>query len=143
MPMRRLTTLAMLTLLVSGCGGSGSDAPESGHVDAVVLRYFSAYARGDGAELCPLLTPSAQDKMVEVVDSDEQELRRSSAAQTCLQAVEFLGPVLQAEDANVLSTSITASKATVTVKVGTLHAGSVSLSRTPAGWLINKLPGEA
>ncbi|HEY2719233.1 MAG TPA: hypothetical protein VGI52_06345 [Solirubrobacteraceae bacterium] len=140
--MKRLTTLAMLTLLVSGCGGDGSEASEGKRVGAVVLHYFSAYARGSGAELCPLLTRSAQRKMVEVAGSDEQELGQSSAVHTCLQAVGFLGRVPQAENARVISTSITGTSAMVTVKAGGLPAGSVTLSETAAGWLINKLPGE-
>jgi hypothetical protein len=140
--MRRLTTLAMLALLVSGCAGGGSGGSESEQVSAVVLRYFAAYARGSGTELCPLLTRSAQDKMVEVVESDEKELGRSSTVHTCLQAVQFFGRVLQAENAKVISASITGTNATVTVKVGSLHAGSVTLSKTAAGWRINKLPGE-
>jgi hypothetical protein len=133
----------MLALLVSGCGGSGGTGSENGQVSAVVLRYFSAYGRGSGTELCPLLTRSAQDKMVEVVESDEQELGRSSTVHTCLQAVQFFGPVVQAENAKVISSSITNTSATVTVKVGSLHAGSVTLSKTAAGWLINAFPGEA
>lgn len=137
--MRRLTTLAVLGLLVGGCGGSGS---ESEQVSAVIHRYFSAYARGSGTELCPLLTQSAQDKMVEVVESDEQELGRASTVHTCLQAVKFFGRVAQAENAEIVSASITGANATVTVKVGSSHAGSVTLSKTAAGWLINKLPGE-
>jgi hypothetical protein len=141
--MRRLTTLAMLALLVSGCGGSGSGAPESAQVSAVVLRYFSAYARGSGTELCPLLTGSAQETMLEVVESDERELGRPSTAHTCLQAVRFFGPVLQAENTKVLSASIAGTNARVTVKVGNLHAASVFLSKTAAGWLISRLPGEA
>ncbi|HEX3518498.1 MAG TPA: hypothetical protein VHT29_05640 [Solirubrobacteraceae bacterium] len=141
--MRRLTTLAMLTLLVSGCGGGEAGASETGQVDAVVLRYFSAYARGSGAELCALLTRSAQHKMVEVVESDEQELGRVSSVRTCLQAVDFLGRVPQAENAKVISASIMGANATVTVKVGSLHAGAVTLSKTAAGWLVDKLPGEA
>ncbi len=139
--MRQLTTLALLTLLVSGCGGSGG-VSESEQVAAVVHRYFSAYTRGNGTELCPLLTQSAQDKMVEVAESDEQELRRSSTVHTCVQAVRFFGRVVQAENAEVISASIAGTNATVTVKVGSLHAGSITLSRTAAGWLIEKLPGE-
>ena len=81
--------------------------------------------------------------MVEVVDSDEQELGRSRTAHTCLQAVQFFGPVLQAEHTKILSVSITGTNATVTVKVGSLHAGSVFLSKTVAGWIISRLPGEA
>jgi len=141
--MRRLRTLAMLALLVSGCGGSGSGVPESAQVSAVVLRYFSAYARGSGTELCALLTGGAQEKMVEVVESDERELGRPNTVHTCLQAVRFFGRVLQAENTKVLSASITGTIATVMVKVGSLHAGSVSLSKTAAGWIISRLPGEA
>jgi hypothetical protein len=141
--MRRLTTVALLSMLVCGCGGGGNGGSESAGVDAVVLRYFAAYARGSGTELCPLLTPSAREKMVEVVESDEQELGRPSTVHTCLEAVNFFGRVLQAEHTRVISTSITGINATVTVKVGSLHTGSVTLSKTAAGWLIVKLPGEA
>jgi hypothetical protein len=136
----------MLALLLGGCGSGGdggSGGSENEQVSAVVLRYFSAYARGSGSELCPLLTRSAQDKMVEVVESDEKELGRPSTIHTCLQAAQFFGPVLQAENAKVISASITGTNATVTVKVGSLHGGSVALSKTAAGWRINKLPGEA
>jgi len=140
--MRRLTTVALLSLLVCGCGGGGDGGSETTAVNAVVLRYFSAYARGSGTELCALLIPSAQEKMVEVVESDERELGRPSNVHTCLQAINFFGPVLQAEHTRVISTSITGVEATVTVKVGSLRAGSVKLSKTVAGWLIAKLPGE-
>ncbi len=38
--------------------------------------------------------------------------------------------------------SITGATATVTVKVGSFHSRRVTLSKTAAGWLINKLPGQ-
>lgn len=138
--MRRLTTLAVLALLVSGCGGGG--VSESEQVSAVVHRYFSSFASGNGTELCPLLTQSAQDKMVAVVESDERELGRVSTVHTCLDAVRFFGGVAVDRSAEVIDVSITGADAIVTVKVGNLHAGSVTLSKTAAGWLINKLPGQ-
>ena len=67
---------------------------------------------------------------------------RGRKFESCLQAVQFFGRVRQADNAKVISASITGTNATVTVKVGRLHAGSVTLSKTAAGWLINKLPGE-
>jgi hypothetical protein len=137
--MKRLGTLGTLALLMSGCGGGGATSDQ---VSAVVLHYFSAYARGSGTELCPLLTQSARIKMVEVVASDEQEAGRPSTVHTCLQAAQYLGPVPQAEKAKVVSASVTGADSTVTVKVGSLRAGSVTLTKTAAGWLINKLPGE-
>jgi hypothetical protein len=140
--MRRLTTLAVLALLVSGCGGGGSGGSESEQVSAVVHRYFSSFARGSGTELCPLLTQSAQGKMVEVVESDEQELGRASTVHTCLEAVKFFGDVAVDKSAKVIGVSVTGANAKVTVKVGSFHAGSVTLSKTAAGWLINKLPGQ-
>lgn len=136
-----LPALAVLALLVSGCGGRG-ETSESDQVSAVVDRYFSAYARGDGAELCPLLTQSAQDKMVGVVESDERELGRSSTVRTCLQAVQFLGRVRQAENTKILSVSIAGTDATVAVKVGSFHAGSVTLRKAAPGWQLDRLPGE-
>lgn len=142
--MRRLTTLAAFAVFAGGCGssGSGSGASESSQISAVVHRYFSAYAGGSGTELCPLLTQTAQDKMVEVVQSDERELGRSSAVHTCPEAVEFIGRVAQVENTKVLSVSITGTDAAVTVKAGNLHTGDVTLSKTATGWLINSLPGE-
>jgi hypothetical protein len=143
--MRRLTAVAMLALVLSGCGGSGSGdgVSEATQVSAVVLRYFSASARGSATELCPLLTASAQETMVEVVVSDERELGRPSTVHTCLQAVRFFGRIPQEENTKILATSLTGAKATVTVKVGSLQAGSVLLSRTAAGWMISTLPGAA
>jgi len=140
--MRRLTTLAVLALLVSGCGGSGGGVSESEHVSAVVHRYFSSFANGNGAELCPLLTQSAQDKMVEVVESDERELGRSDTVPTCPEAVKFFGRVALFKSAKVIAVSITGTNAIGTVKVGSFHTGSVTLSKTAAGWLINNLPGQ-
>lgn len=78
--------------------------------------------------------------MVEVVESDERELGRPSTVHTCLQAVQFFGRVHQSENAKVISASIGGTDATVSIKVGNLHAGSVTLSKTGAGWLINTLP---
>jgi hypothetical protein len=137
--MRRLMTLTALGFVAIGCGGSGS---ESGQVAAVVKGYFSAYARGDGSGLCPLLTQSAQSKMVEVAESDEQELGRPPTVRACPEAVNFLGPVRLARSATVISVSIAGDNATVIVKLGGLHAGPVTLSRAASGWLIDKLPGE-
>jgi hypothetical protein len=136
-------TPIVLALLLSGCGDSGAGVSESSQVSAVVHRYFTAYARGSGAELCSLLTGSAQSKMVEVMESDEQELGRSGTVHTCIQAVQFFGRVAQAENTEIISASITGTNAIVTVKAGSLQAGSVTLSKTAVGWLITKLPGEA
>ena len=60
-----------------GSEGAGG-IRESEQVSSVVHRYFSSFTRGSGTELCPLSTQSAQDKMVDVVESDERELGRSS-----------------------------------------------------------------
>ncbi|MGD0453219.1 MAG: hypothetical protein ABSB69_06440 [Solirubrobacteraceae bacterium] len=123
--MRRLTALAtVLALLVSGCGSEGAgDIRESEQVSSVVHRYFSSFARGSGTELCPLLTQSAQDKMVAVVESDERELGRSDPALACPEAVEFFRRVDMAPlaDTKVIAVSITGTNATVTVKVGSFH----------------------
>ncbi len=142
--MRLLTVLAtVLALLVSGCGSEGAGGiRESEQVSAVVQRYFSSFARGSGTELCPLLTQSAQDKMVEVVDSDERELGRYATVAGCPEAVKFYGNVALFENAKIIAVSITGTTATVTVKVGSLHSGQVTLSKTAAGWLINRLPGQ-
>ena len=142
--MRLLTVLAtVLALLVSGCGSEGTGGiGEREQVSSVVQRYFSSFARGDGAELCPLLTQSAQDKMVEVVESDERELGRSSTGSGCPEAVKFYGDVALFKNMKVIAASITGATATVTVKVGSLHSGPVTLSKTAAGWLIDKLPGQ-
>ena len=144
--MRRLTALGtMLTLLVSGCGSAGAGGiRESERVSSVVHRYFSSFALGSGTELCALLTQSAQDKMVAVVESDERELGRSDTARACPEAVEFFRRVDMSllADTKVIAVSITGTTATVTVKVGSFHSGPVTLSKTAAGWLINKLPGQ-
>jgi hypothetical protein len=144
--MRRLTALAtVLALLVSGCGSEGAgDIRESEQVSSVVRRYFSSFAHGSGTELCPLLTQNAQDKMVEVVESDERELGRSDPARACPEAVEFFRRVDMASiaDTKVIAVSITGTNATVTVNVGNLPTGSVFLSKTVAGWLIDELPGQ-
>jgi hypothetical protein len=137
---RRIVALAVAALALTGCGAGAS---ESEQVSSVVHRYFSSFARGSGTELCPLLTQSVQDKMVEVAESDERELRRSSTVRACPEAVKFLGGGTLFENAKVIAVSITGTNATVTVKVGSLHRGPVTLSKTAAGWLINKLPGEA
>jgi hypothetical protein len=142
--MRLLTVLAtVLALLVSGCGSEGAGGMrESEQASSVVQRYFSSFARGDGTELCPLLTQSAQDKMVEVVDSDERELGRSSTLSGCPEAVKFYGDVALFKNTKVIAVSITGTTAIVTVKVGSLDSGPVTLSKTAAGWLINRLPGQ-
>ncbi len=142
--MRRLTALAtVLALLVSGCGSEGAGGiRESEQVSSVVHRYFSSFTRGSGTELCPLSTQSAQDKMVDVVESDERELGRSSTVPGCPEAVKFYGGVALFKNAKVIAVSITGTTATVTVKVGSFHSGLVTLSKTAAGWLINQLPGQ-
>jgi hypothetical protein len=142
--MRRLTALATaLAILVTGCGSEGAGGiRESEQVGSVVHLYFSSLARGSGTELCPLLTQSARAKMVEVVESDERELGRSSTVPGCPEAVKFFGGVALFKNVKVTAVSITGATATVTVKVGTSHSGPVTLSKTAAGWLINKLPGQ-
>jgi hypothetical protein len=137
--MRRLTTLATgLALLVSGCGGGVSEGDQ---VSSVVHSYFSSFARGDGTELCPLLNQRAKDEIVEVAESDERELGRSSTVRACPEAVKFFGGVAQFKNASVIAVSITGASATVTVKVGSFPAAPVTLSKTAVGWLFNKLPG--
>jgi hypothetical protein len=142
--MRRPTALAtVLALLVSGCGSEGAgDIRESEQVSSVVHRYFSSFARGSGTELCSLMTQSAQDKMVEVVGSDEREHGRARAVHTCFEAVAYFGGVALVKNTKIIAVSITGTTATVTVKVGNFHSGPVTLSKTAAGWLINKLPGQ-
>lgn len=137
--MRRLTTLAtVLAVLVSGCARTTSEGDQ---VSSVVQRYFSSYASGSGGELCPLLTGRAQGEIVEVAESDRRELARPSAVRTCSEAVRFFGRVAEVKSTTVLAVSITATNATVTVKVGDLKAGRVWLTKTAAGWLFTKLPG--
>jgi hypothetical protein len=134
----------MFALALPFAAGCGTGASESEQVSAVVHSYFSSYARASGTELCPLLTASAQHRMVEVVESDERERGRAGTVGACPEAVQFFRGVDVSlfKSVNVLAVSITGTNATVTVKVGSLHAGLVFLSRTATGWLISKLPGE-
>ena len=56
--------------------------------------------------------------------------------------MKFYGGVALFKNAKVIAVSITGATATVTVKVGSFHSRRVTLSKTAAGWLINKLPGQ-
>jgi hypothetical protein len=80
--------------------------------------------------------------MVEVAESDERELGRSITVRVCPGAVKFLGGGALFKSAKVIAVSTTGTNAIVTVKVGSFQPGSVTLSKTAAGWLVNKLPGE-
>lgn len=140
--MKRLIAFAFCALLLGGCGGARAGGSEAGPVSAVVNRYFSAFARGDGPGLCALLTPGAQATMVAVVDADEREAGRAGGPRSCTEAARSFGPVTLFDDAKVLSVSISGDAATAKVKVGGLHEASVTLSRTAEGWVLSKLPGQ-
>lgn len=143
---KRVAALVGLSIALGGCGaGTKSEAQQIG---SVARRWFSAFADGNGPELCSLMTDRAKQDLMreEGIDSD-----KSGHPASCSERVETLyaGAIREAREAgrNDPFAELREAKVTVFSQSGqnakarvTLPAGDVTdvpLSKGAAGWLIS------
>ncbi len=131
-------SLALGALAIAACGSSGAQNRE---VEATVRSYFSAFAAGNGSELCPLLSQRARRTLLEVVRSDERERGETRPVRSCPEAVQFFGLAGVPKNVRIIAMAVEGTEATVTVKVGSAHQGTVTLRRAGTGWVFDRLPG--
>ena len=63
--MRRAAAILAAAAVLAGCGGGGDD--ETAGVKLVVRAYVDAFVRGDGPQMCSLMTPDTRVKFVKAV----------------------------------------------------------------------------
>jgi hypothetical protein len=143
---KRIAALVAVSTVLGGCG-TGTKS-ETGQVSAVAHRWFSAFADGNGSELCSLMTDEAKQRLIHTESFDSGGSGRRA---NCSEAVKTLhegvireareagrsDPLAELREVKVTVLSQSGQKATARV---TLPAGDVTdvpLSKTAAGWLIS------
>src|SRR5918997_4999596 len=80
---------AAAALALGGCGGGNDDAAEREEIETNVHAYFRAFAAGDTAKVCSLMTTSARNRFLEAAGArncpsalgdamDQPQIRRFS-----------------------------------------------------------------
>ena len=147
---RSILALLVVSLAFAGCGSSSGGAsqntsgstPGSEAVSSVMHRYLAAFLADKGSELCSLLTAEGRQLAMQ----KEYELlgpgptgNRLGCAEGVEQEREHLSSaeVREIEHASVSVESVFDGTATVVLRAAG-KASRVTLSKTPAGWLISK-----
>jgi hypothetical protein len=71
MARRTLAALLAAATLVAGCGGGDGEADERQKIETNVHAYFRAFAAGDTARVCSLMTTSARDRFLEAAGAQD------------------------------------------------------------------------
>jgi hypothetical protein len=131
--------LAVVALVVPGCGGGGDKPPGEKEAGAAVTSYAHAFGGGDGDKACALLTPDARDAFVKRVAS---LVGTTDCAEAMAKLQSFAGPNVTGpfEDATVSDVQVDGDKATATLVAGG-HSEKVTLELHGDDWLLTKAPG--
>jgi hypothetical protein len=135
-----ISALAVLAVLVAGCGGgSGDKGSDPKQVATAVTDFAHAFGKGDGAKACALLTPGARDAFVARISS-------LVGTRDCADAIGKLPAVAGAnvtgpfQTATVDTVKVTGNNATARLIAGG-HSAQVTLQKRDGDWLLTRVPG--
>ena len=131
-----------VALIASGCGGHGTSAkavPDSAAAEAAVAGFAKAFAAGDGASACDLLTPAARAAFVKRV----QKLVSSSDCATGIKRIhDDAGQQVTSAFATATVGAVKVAGATATAELrASGHSTIVHLAKQGGSWKLTALPG--
>ena len=147
---RRMLALAAASVALVGCGtGTGA---ERERISAVVRRFYVAFANGDGAEMCKLVSEHQRQRLA---GEEVPGAPRGRGSASCPERVRMLhdavlreypaaahegDPLAELRRATVAVVSLTDLNAVARVRFPAGYASDVPLAKTAAAWVIS---GEA
>jgi hypothetical protein len=126
----------VLSIATASCGQAES---ESAQVESVAHRYYAALGSGNGSELCSLLTDEAKQRLIR---SGAVLIAHRSKTPSCPDVVtavhQIIGSHQLAEQGKVKVSlhSLSGNNASVRVTEPSGRSTLVTMTKTPAGWLI-------
>jgi hypothetical protein len=154
----RATVLALVLLLITGCGAGGGDkaattANTSGTAEKdraavvqTVTDIYEAFTQAEGARLCKLMAPEPRRELLAIISATFPKLKNKSCGAAVLGFYRQVPPsrtpraIRQAEDiAGDLSYEkirVDGDKATMRFPDG----GTWDLKRTGNSWLVSRFP---
>jgi hypothetical protein len=149
--MLRVAALLAVAIAFAGCGsGKSGNAQggesESAQVVSVTRRYFAALANGNGSEACSLLTGEAKRRLL-LGGAALSLLTHRGNPLTCPDEIKLVHELLGSDEiaefsnARVMVVSLSGNTATARATVGS-RTTDVPLTKTAAGWLINKVAAQ-
>jgi hypothetical protein len=139
---RALAGLAALAVAVSlgACGGGGAKAkPDPEAAADAVTGFTKAFAAGDGAKACDLLTSAAAAAFV-------KRAQVSTGARDCPTSMKRVAELAGSSVTDPLSKAtvgevkVTGDRAATTVTASG-HSTAVTLSKEDGAWKLNGVPG--
>jgi hypothetical protein len=137
---RAASAAAVVVLALGGCGGDdGESAPDDEQVSSAVVDYAHAFAGGDGARACELLTPEAREAFVKRVSA---VVGTTDCGEAMTKLQSFAGPNVTGpfEDATTENVRVDGDRATADLVAGG-HTEQVTLEQVDGDWLLTKAPG--
>ena len=132
---RALGALAVIAVVVSGCGGGGESDKQK--IESTVHDYFTAFSVGDYAKACSALAQTTQDDLAKAarVKDCPTALARGAAKADVKQFAQQLK--------NVQVTSVQVKGKTATARVKALGSTtSVPLTKEGSNWKVQGPAGE-
>jgi hypothetical protein len=127
-------------VLVAGCGGGSSSAPSTPQAaGAAVIGFSKAFAAGDGAKACSLLSSAARTTFVKRV----QTLSPTSNCPTAIRRVhDAAGPQVSGAlaAAKVRAVKVNGNLATAMLTASG-HSTAVGLVKQDGAWKLTAVPG--
>jgi hypothetical protein len=133
--------VAAVVLALASCGGGddGPKVPDSKAAADTITAFTKAFAAGDGAKACGLLTTGARDAFVKraEVATGSKQCPEAMARVHDLAGSSVTGPLAAATVSDVKVAGATAT-AQITASG---HATTVTLSKQDGDWKLNGVPG--
>jgi hypothetical protein len=124
-------------VVLGGCGGGDEERPSD--PGAAVTSFTKAFASGDGAKACDLLTAAARDAFVEraATATGSKDCATSMKRVHDLAGSSVTGPF---GSATVSEVKVTGATATAKLTAAG-HSTTVTLSKDGDRWKLNSVPG--
>jgi hypothetical protein len=141
--LRGIATLAALSLMLNGCGGSSS---ETERARSVVQRYRAALAVGNGPEMCSLLSSEAKREVATFAAAitaapNGKKVQGCVAFGNLLRAVAHNSKASsRIRDARIGTAKVVGDKATVLLREPGETPRQLTLIKTPTGWKVTLPP---
>jgi hypothetical protein len=134
-----LAVVVAVAVVVAGCGGDEMKVPDTQAAQDAVSGFTKAFAAGDGAKACGLLTTSARDAFV-------KRAQTATGSKDCAVAIrrvhDLAGPSVTGPLASSTVSDVKVAGSTATAKLTAAgHSTPVSLTKQDGAWKLNGVPG--